>query len=288
MTNTLNNRNLRFFNKILNLKNTIIIKKDNNEISKPNKVSILFNILGVLCITCLYAFFPNQVFGEETLQEASSAGEKIADYYIKNAEKDSWKLAIPRAKGGAYEAFGHLDSYLQWLNGHTGKNFSQERDLEIQKTELAQNINRVGETAFCIQQLIKFNKDFLKENDKWYLLDSTLSWSEWLQQIMPLTIKSEPVFFINGREKKLKCSDAINHLLFFWDIEINEHKKADFYKTLATIYGDKEAEFILRQLLLTNANYNYMRGELHDLISDFKKNSTITEKNDKVGYYVKQ
>ncbi len=207
----------------------------------------------------------SSLFSGETKKDPS---ERLTDFAIKQSEIDQWRLAIPQAKGRAYEAVGYLGSYLQWLNDYTRKNFSRERDLEISTTELAKNINRVGETAFCIKQLIEDDRNFLRHNDKWYLLDSTLSWAEGLQQIMPDALRSKPVFFLNGREQELTCSHAIYTLKNAWDDEIKKHKKGDFYKTLVSIYGSEEAEFILRQLLLTNANYNYMKAEFSDLIND--------------------
>lgn len=66
-------------------------------------------------------------------------------------------------------------------------------------------------------------------------------------------VKSEPVFFIDGKEQVLTCPQAIDRLLWYWRIEITKQKEADLYKTLVNIYGAEQAEVILGQLILTNA-----------------------------------
>ena len=194
--------------------------------------------------------------------------ERRASLYTEQAARNSWMLVTPAQKGNGIYTPSKIDNYLKWLNSKSGKNFTKEQDLRVKTVNLAQNINRVGETAFCIKQLIEDDRNFLRHNDKWYLLDSTLTWAEAIEQIMPHALKSKPIFFLNGREQESTCSRAIYTLRNAWDDEIKEHKKGDFYKTLVSIYGSDKAEFILRQLLLTNANYNYMKAELSELINN--------------------
>lgn len=195
--------------------------------------------------------FSSDLISEEEVKE-SSLTERLAKYFIKNAEKDSWRLAIPQTKGDGELAYSNIYNYLRWLNSHTGKNFSNDLDLKIKTPNLAQNITRLGETAFCINQLIDDNYWFLRGNDKWFILESTLVWYKEKQRFLK-PIKSEPVFFIDGEEQEVSCSKALYSLREYWSIEITKQKEADLYKTLATIYGAEQAEIILGQLILTNA-----------------------------------
>lgn len=204
--------------------------------------------------------FSSNLISSQEVKE-SSAGDKIAEYFIKNSEKDSWKSVIPQTKGGGRDAHYNTHNYLRWLNSQTSKNFSNDSDLKIKIENLAQNITRLGETAFCINQLTDNNYWFLKANDKRFILESTLVWFKESQHFLK-PIRSEPAFFIDGQEQVLSCSAAITRLLSYWSIEITKQKESDLYMTLVTIYGAEQAETILGQLILTNAVGDIQHQEL--------------------------
>lgn len=93
------------------------------------------------------------VYFSHHFQEAvkkSNSIEVRANSYIEQAARNSWMLVTPAQKGDGVYTSSKIDNYLKWLNSKSGKNFSKEQDLRVKTVNLAQNINRVGETAFCI------------------------------------------------------------------------------------------------------------------------------------------
>jgi hypothetical protein len=198
------------------------------------------------------SFSSNLISEKEVKKSIAFSSSYLAEYYKKDSWKDRWNLVIPKEKGDGTFAYYNIIDYLSWLNIQTGKHFSNDPDLKIKTTNLARNITRLGEIAFCINQLTDNDHGFLGTNDKRFLLESTVVWFKEKQRFLK-PINSKPAFFIDGDEQVLNCSAAINHLLDYWSIEITKQKEADLYKTLVTIYGDEQAEIILGQLILTNA-----------------------------------